>query len=67
MTEKRIVDISSLLEIMNKSLEEAVSENDADKARCLTALINVLMVIPVLTKEELHDYVESEYIKSWKP
>lgn len=67
MTEKRIVDISSLLEIMNKSLEKAVSENDADKARCLTALISVFMAVPVLTKEELHDYVESEYAKSWKP
>lgn len=66
MADKRIVDIGLLLETANESFDKAVSESNVDDARSAAALINMLMDIPVLTKEELYDYVKKEYIKSWK-
>jgi hypothetical protein len=66
MADKRIVDIGLLLETVNESFDKAVLESNVDEARSAAALINMLMDIPVLTKEELYDYVKKEYIKSWK-
>lgn len=66
MADKRIVDIGLLLETANEFFDKAVSKSNVDDARSAAVLINMLMDIPVLTKEELYDYVEKEYIKSWK-
>ena len=66
MAEKRIVDIGLLIETVNESFDKAVLESNVDKARFVAEFISLLMEVPVLTKEELHDYVESEYAKSWK-